>query len=187
MKVQELLDAWSGGDRAALEQLMPLVFDDLRKIARRCFAGESPTHTLQPTALVNELFLYFDSRKQVDWKSPAHFFGTAAKKIRHLLIDYAEYRHAERRGGRNTDLLFEDQILFSPHLCAEDLLALEAALTELEWLEPRQVQVVELKFFAGMTISEIAEALEIKPTTVKKDWRIARAWLYDKLRGSSDT
>ncbi len=184
-EVRRLLGAWNQGDPDALDQLMPLVFDDLKVIARRYFADEDPSNTLQPTALVNEFFLYLNDRRSVQWKSPAHFFGTAAKKIRLLLVDHARHRQAERRGGNMTRVPLDEEPPFSARLSAEELLTLDNALRELHARGPRQCQVVELKYFVGLTIPEIGKVLGVKPTTVKKDWRIAKAWLQSKLQGTS--
>ncbi|MEM7356731.1 MAG: ECF-type sigma factor, partial [Acidobacteriota bacterium] len=180
-----LLDAWSGGDSGALDRLMPLVFEDLRIIARRYFAGEDPSHTLQPTALVNEFFVYLNGCRSVQWKNPKHFFATAAKKIRLLLVDHARHRYAQRRGGDMTRVPLEDELMLPARLSAEELITVDEALRELQARDPRQCQVVELRYFGGLTIEETGKVLGVQSTTVKKDWRIARAWLQGKLQSKS--
>lgn len=185
-EVTRLLEAWTRGDPQALEKLMPLVVDDLRSIASKYFEREDPDHTLQPTALVNELFMRLIERRSVHWKNPSHFFRAAARMMRRLLVDHARHRHAAKRGGNAVKLPFTDEIPFSGHYAPADLIALDEALERLKTMEPRQSEVVELKWFVGLTIEEIAETLGIKPTTVKSDWRIARAWLVHELGHDED-
>lgn len=181
-EVSHLLEAWNQGDPEALETLMPLVVDDLRSIARKYFEREDPGHTIQPTALVNELYLRLVDRRTVHWESPRHFFGAAAQIMRRLLVDHARHRQAAKRGGGAPKLpVDEDLPVFARH-APEEILALDEALGRLETLEPRQSQVVTLKSFVGLTIPEIAQTLGIGPTAVKSDWRFARAWLERELR-----
>lgn len=185
-EVTRLLEAWNQGDPQALEKLMPLVFDDLRSIARRYFAREDPDHTLQTTALVNELYLRLAGRDSVRWKSASHFFGSAANMIRQLLVDHARHRDAAKRGGGDPRIPLPEDFPVPTGLTIEELLALDEALHRLQELNPRQAQVVELKHFSGLTIAEIAEVLGVRLTTVKADWRLAKAWLKRELGNGSD-
>ncbi len=184
-EVPRLLESWNQGDPEALERLMPLVFDDLRSIARRYLAREDTDHILQPAALVNEVYLRLvgDQRlRGVHWEDSAHFFRFAARMMRRLLVDHARQRYAKKVRGDADNLPLDEEIpLPIPH-APEDILAVDEALERLQELKPRQGQVVELKVFVGLTIKEIGEVLGVKPTTVKKDWAIARAWLLRELQ-----
>lgn len=184
-EMARLLDAWNEGDEEALERLMPLVIDDLRSIARRYFRREDPGHTLQPTALVNELYLRLAGQKAVHWKSASHFFGTAAQMMRRLLVDHARRHQTAKRGGDAVKLPLDEDLPYLHRHDPEEILALEDALNRLGALEPRQSQVVSLKFFAGLTNAEIAKTLGVGLTAVKSDLRIARAWLIRELRGEA--
>ncbi len=181
-EVTQLLEAWNLGDPQALEKLMPLVIDEFRSIAGALFNREDGANTLQPTALVNELFLRFVECRGVQWKNRKHFFRAAAQIMRRLLVDHARHRHAVKRGGDGVRVPFAEGMPLSLRGDPEDLIALDEALERLEAMEPRQSRVVELKCFVGLTIEEIADNLGIKPTTVKKDWRVARAWLVHQLQ-----
>ncbi len=181
-EVSRLLGAWNRGEPEALETLMPLVVDDLRSIARRYFEHEDPSHTLQPTALVNELYVWLDGRRKVRWQGPSHFFGAAAQIMRRMLVDYARYRRAAKRGGGVPRLTLDDDLSIVDRRDPEEILALEEALRKLEELEPRQGEIVALKSFAGLTIAEIAQTLDLGQTAVKRDLRFARAWLERELR-----
>ncbi len=181
-EVSRLLGAWNRGEPEALETLMPLVVDDLRSIARRYFEREEASHTLQPTALVNELYLWLDGRRRVRWQGPSHFFGAAAQIMRRLLVDYARYRQAAKRGGGAPRVPLDDDLSITGGRDPEEILALEEALKRLERLEPRQGEIVALKSFAGLTLAEIAETLGVGQTAVKRDLRFARAWLERELR-----
>ena len=183
--VFQLLQSWNDGEPRALEKLIPLVIDDLRAIARRYFAREDRDHTLQPTALVNEVFLRLRDRRSVDWHDPSHFFKFAARTMRRLLVDHARNRQAAKRGGEAVKVSLDDEMPFDP--LAPDpavLLALDEALDRLKERHERQCEVVELKFFVGLTILEIARTLDVRPTTVKSDWTAARAWLAYRLRSA---
>jgi RNA polymerase sigma factor (TIGR02999 family) len=184
-EVTRLLESWNQGDPEALPRLIPLVFDDLRSIARGYFAREDADHTLQPTALVHEVYVRLSSDpsvRRIHWEDSGHFFRIAARMMRRLLVDHARYRHAKRRGGEGVKVPLDEEIPLPIRHAPEDVLAVDEALERLQALKPRQSEVVELKFFGGLTIEEIGEVLEIKPTTVKQDWKIARAWLVRELR-----
>lgn len=178
--VTRLLIEWSEGNQAALEQLMPLVYAELRRIAARYMAAQRPTHTLQTTALIHEAYLRMATKSGGKWTNRAHFFGVAAKAMRHVLVDHARAQHSARRGGceRQSGSLDEAALVLQR---SEDLLALDEALTTLATLFPRQSQVVELRYFGGLSNEEIAEALKVSPETITRDWRTARAWLYLQL------
>ncbi len=179
-EVTECLDAWSQGDPDALSQLMPLVVDDLRRIAAKYLSGESPTHTLQPTALVNEVYLRLVGRQSVRWKNREQFFAFSAEIMRRILVDHARRKSAARHGGEAVSIPFDDTICF-PHLDTVDLLALDEALERLEAIDPRQRRIVELRFFTGLTLEETAEVLGVSSMTVKREWRTAKLWLCDQL------
>jgi RNA polymerase sigma factor (TIGR02999 family) len=178
--VTALLKDWSGGDRQALERLMPLVYDELRKLAASYLRTERPDHTLQPTALVHEAFLRLVDQRSVDWANRAHFFGIAAQMMRRILVDHARKRHAAKRDVTSyrvaTAMAEEEESDQGP-----ELLALDRALVGLERLDPRQARIVELRFFAGLTVEETAEVVAISTATVKREWRTARAWLKREI------
>ena len=181
--VTQLLVRWEGGDRAALDALMPLVEQELRQLARSYLRRERSGHTLQPTALVNEAYLKLVDQRDARWQSRAHFYGVAAQLMRRILVDHARARAAEKRGGPQAyavTLSEADRVSAQPAL---DLLAVHEALEELAALDPQQARVVELKFFGGLTIEETAEALGVSHATVERDWKAARAWLRRKLEG----
>lgn len=175
-----LLHAWGQGDEAALERLIPLVHGELRRIARRCMAGERVGHSLQATALVNEAYLRLVDQDRVDWKGRAHFFGIAAQAMRRILVDHARKRRAEKRGRGEVDLSFDDSIQASDERPVS-LVALDDALKDLKGLDRRQHRIVELKYFGGLTIEEIAAVMEISPATVKREWATAKLWLAREL------
>jgi RNA polymerase sigma factor (TIGR02999 family) len=179
--VTGLLLDWSKGDRGALERLMPLVYDELHHIARRHLQAEDPDHTLQSTALVHEAYLRLVDQDRVQWQNRAHFFGVAAQLIRRILLDHARRRHAAKRGGGAT-ILCLDEGLVALQQREVDLVALDEALNRLAELDPQQAHVVELRFFAGLTIVETAESLGVSRATVQRDWVTAKAWLFDRLR-----
>ncbi len=185
-EVSELLGAWNRGEPEALETLMPLVIDDLRSIARCYFEREDPAHTLQPTALVNELYLHLNKRRRVDWQSASHFFGAAAQIMCRLLVDHARYRQAAKRGGSQSKLSLDPDLPVVDHPDPEEILALEEALDRLQAQEPRPGQVMMLKAFAGLTIPEIAATIDLGETAVKRDLRYARAWLKREMRHPQD-
>lgn len=178
--VTRLLAAWSAGDPEAMEALAPLVYDELRKIAGAYMRRERSDHTLQPTAVVNEAFLRLAGQREVSFRSRAHFFGIAAQAMRRILVDHARARHAQKRGGPAT-LLPLDESVAAAGSRGIDLLALDEALSRLAALDGPQARVVELRFFAGLTVEETAAAMDLSPATVKRDWTSARAWLFREL------
>jgi RNA polymerase sigma factor (TIGR02999 family) len=183
--VTELLLDWNRGDKGALERLMPLVYEELRQLARRQLALELPGHTLQSTALVHEAYLRLVDQDRVQWQNRAQFFAVAAQLIRRILVDHARRRHAGKRGGDAPKLSLDESIATPQHKDV-DLVALDDALNDLSRLDAQQAQVIELRFFAGLTIAESAEALGISPATVHRDWITAKAWLFDQVsRGSA--
>jgi RNA polymerase sigma-70 factor (ECF subfamily) len=175
-----LLQQWSRGNEGAIEQLFPLVYDELRKLAGGYLRRERQDHTLQSTALVHEAFLRMVDQQAVEWQSRAHFFGIAARIIRQILVDHARARRAQKRGGDALTLPL-DEALAVPERKNVDLVALDDALTELARLDERQAKVVELRFFAGLSIEETAAALRTSAATVKRDWAVAKAWLLREL------
>ena len=184
-EVTALLQDWSGGDRQALERLMPLVYGELRRLAASYLRSERRDHTLQPTALVHEAYLRLVDQRSTDWRNRAHFFGIAAQMMRRILVDHARRRHAAKRSGGTVPFEVEtsDDVWLER---GAELLALDAALTKLEGLDPDQARVVELRFFGGLTIEETAEAARVSPATVKREWRTARAWLRREIGGASE-
>ena len=185
-EVAGLLEAWRNGDASAPGKLMPLVYDELRRIARRYMAKERTGHTLQTTAVVNEAFLRMASDKAIHWKDRGHFFALAAQAMRLLLVDHARRRRRIKRGGD------PDRITLAEHAQATsdkgvDILALHDALDRLASVDPRKGQLVELRYFGGLNVEEIADALGIAPITVKREWAKAKAWLYDQLQTEGDS
>jgi RNA polymerase sigma factor (TIGR02999 family) len=178
--VTQLLLDWSAGDESARERLVPLVFDELRRIARRYLNREGREHTLQPTALVHELYLKLVDRRRVQWKNRAQFFGVAAEMMRQVLVDHARARLTKKRGEGVAPRSLDDFWGLAEKE-DEDLVALDGALKDLAVLDPRQARVVELRFFAGLDNEEIAEVLGVSTTTVKRDWRTARLWLRRQI------
>jgi len=179
----ELLQRWSNGDSGARDQLMPLVYGELRRMARRYMRQQPTGHTLQTTALIHEAYLRLIGQEEKQWKNRAHFFGVAAQAMRHILVDYARARQTAKRGGARP--LSLDETAFVSEERAAELVALDAALEELAQLSPRQGQVVELRYFGGMSMVETAEALRVSPDTVTRDWNHAKAWLYRALSHKS--
>lgn len=178
--ITALLAAWTAGDQLALERLIPLVAAELRRLARRYLARERPGHTLEPTALINELYLRLIDGAPKPWRNRAHFFGFAATTMRHILVDHARARMTARRGGQALRVTF-DEALDHPVERDLDLLALDQALETLAELDPRQSRIVELRAFAGLRVREIAEVLGLSEATVNRDWAMARAWLHEQL------
>lgn len=174
--VTDLLLAWRGGDEEALGRLVPLVYDELHRIARRCMAGERAGQTLQATALVNEAYQRLVDVQRVDWQNRAHFLAMAARLMRRVLVDAARAKHAEKRGGDLTRVTF-DEALFTGHDRVTELVKLDDALDALAALDDRKSRVVELRFFGGLSLEETAEALEVSTKTVTRDWEFAKTWL----------
>jgi len=183
--VTQLLVEWQHGDQHALDRLLPLVYAELRTIARRYLSRESPGHTLQSTALVHEAYLRLVGQRNTRWQNRAHFFGIAAQMMRRILVDHARHRDRDKRGGP-TPTLSLDAAMATVEPAAElDLIALDDALTALTAIDPRGARVVELRFFSGLTIEETAEVLAVSSATIKREWSTARAWLYREMRGPS--
>jgi RNA polymerase sigma-70 factor (ECF subfamily) len=178
--VTELLVAWSNGDETALDKLIPLIYAELHRLARRHMRQAGPGHTLQTTALVNEAYLRLVRQQQVNWQNRAHFFAVSAKSMRHILVDMARGRGRQRRGGDAVQLSLDEAFLFSPGRAAE-LVALDEALTSLAALDERKSRIVELRFFGGLTLEETAEVLTVSHATVEREWKRARAWLSSEL------
>ena len=183
-EVTELLVRWRSGDRAALDSLIPLVYDELRRIARHYLQGERTDHTLQSTALVNEAYVRMVAQDFPEWQNRAHFFAVAAQLMRQILVDHARSHRAAKRGGEICKVTL-DEAEEHPLTSDVDVLALDEALKELADMDAQQSRVVELKFFAGLSIEDTAEVLGISSSTVKRDWVTARAWLYRELDRSS--
>jgi RNA polymerase sigma factor (TIGR02999 family) len=184
--ITQLLVEWSRGDQAALEQLMPLVYDELRRLARSYLRRERPDHTLQPTALVHEAYLRLIEQHSVNWQNRAHFFGLASQMMRRILVNHALARAADKRGGPAQKLSLDEATSLTDER-EVGLIALDEALKELERLDPRQTRIVELRFFGGLSIEETAEALGLSPATVKREWTTAKLWLRRQIAvGKSD-
>ncbi len=182
-EVTRLLDAWSSGERQALDQLMPLVIGDLRALARGYLANEGPGHTLQPTALVHEAYLRLAGRRKVQLANRVQFFSVLAQTMRRILVDHARRKRAARHGGGTPPLPLEEA-LGLPIRVDVDLVALDDALKELTSFAPRQSKVVELSYFGGLTFEQIALSLEVSPATVKRDLKTAKVWLLRELKHS---
>ncbi|MEM9595661.1 MAG: sigma-70 family RNA polymerase sigma factor [Acidobacteriota bacterium] len=178
-EITRLLLAWSDGDGGALEHLTPLIYGELRSIAQNAFRGERRDHTLQSTALVHETFLRLVDQRRVQWRNRAHFFAIAARLMRRLLVDHARSHRASKRGGGQLLTLAEDPAVAPA--ADVDLIALDDALRRLSELDPRQARLVELRFFGGLTVPESAEVLGLSPATVKREWSMAKAWLFGRL------
>lgn len=178
--VTRMLLDWSRGDARAAEQLFPLVYDELHRLAARQMRRERADHTLQATALVNEAYLRLVDQKRVHWQNRAHFFGVAAQLMRRILIKHAERRHAAKRGAGQEELPLDETLIITDERAA-DLLALDRALNDLALLDERQSRVVELRFFGGLSVEEIGVVLGVSPATVKREWRVAKAWLYGAI------
>jgi RNA polymerase sigma factor (TIGR02999 family) len=179
--ITQLLIQWRNGDQAALNELLPQVYGELRRLANYYLRQERPGHTLQATALVHEAYLRLVDAKEIDWQNRAHFFGIAAVRMRHILVEYARSRQAAKRGGGEYRLSVSeaDERAEEPDV---NLLALDDALQRLEALDPQKARIVELRYFGGLTIEQTAEVLNISPATVKRDWSMARAWLRTEIR-----
>lgn len=185
-EVTELLIGWSNGDRAALDKLMPLIDDELRRLAHRYMRQERADHTLQTTALVNEAFVRLVNRKNLQWQNRAHFFGIAAQLMRTILVDHARSHASAKRGGGARKLELNEALVVSQQKASE-VIALDEALKQLALIDPRQSRIVELRFFGGLTVEEAAEVLHVSPVTIKREWSTAKAWLYRELAGQSES
>jgi len=180
--VTQLLVNWSTGDQASLEQLLPLVYGELRRLASSYLRRERSNHTLQSTALVHEAFMRLVSQQDVQWKNRAHFYAIAAQMIRRILVDYARSQHAEKRGSGAVKLALDEAMAVAQTPGTDiDLLGLNDALDQLAILDERQSRIVELRFFAGLSIEETAEVLHLSPASIKREWQTARAWLFREM------
>ena len=185
-EVTKLLADWGSGDRSALNKLLPLVHAELRRIARRQMSHERPGHTLQATALVNEAYLKLAGQQGFEWHNRAHFFAVAAQVMRHILIDHARAQARDKRGGGAQQISFNDASVLAEDQ-AEQFVALDDALKALAQIDPQKGRIVELRYFGGLSIEETADALNISPRTVRREWQRARAWLYRMIcEGTSD-
>ena len=183
--VTDLLVEWGKGDQKALNELVPLVYDELHRLAKRHLRHERPGHTLQTTALVHEAYLKLVDQKNANWQSRVQFFSAAAQVMRHILVDYARGRRAFKRGGDYCRLSLNEAIISSEEK-DPDLLILNDALERLAAIDAQQSRVVELRVFGGLTVEETAEALGISPRTVKREWSMAKAWLHKQIRNDAD-
>ena len=179
-EITGLLQAWSQGDDQALQKLMPLVYAELHRTARRHMAGERPSHTLQPTALIHEVYLRLADTRNIQIHDRGHFQAICARLMRHILTDFARSRHYQKRGGAAPHVGLDETLLESPAV-DPDLMAVDEALTKLAAVDLRKSQVVELRFFGGFSVEESAEALKVSPETVMRDWRLAKVWLLREL------
>ena len=179
-EVTQLLVAWSNGDRVARDQLMSVVYPELHRLAHHYMKRESPGHTLQTSALVNEAFLRLVDQREVQWRNRAHFFGIAAQMMRRILVDYARNRHYAKRGGGKLPLSLDEALIISDERSAE-VVDLDETLERLAELDLRKSQIVELRFFGGLSIEETAEVLAVSPGTVMRDWTLAKAWLRREM------
>jgi len=182
--ITQLLINWRNGDKAALDQLMPLVYEELRRLARGFMGKERNNHTLQTSALINEAYLKLVDQDETNWQNRAHFFAVSAQIMRHILVDHARSYGYEKRGAGAQRLGLDDVKVFSEERAGE-LVALDEALTDLATVDPRKSRLVELRFFGGLNIEETAEVMNLSPTTVQREWRAAKAWLQRFIKGES--
>jgi RNA polymerase sigma factor (TIGR02999 family) len=182
--ISALLRAWSDGDRAALDGLTPIIYDELRRLAHRYMEGERSGHTLQTTALVHEAYMRLVGHNRMQWTDRGHFFAVSAQVMRRILVDHARRRNVKRGAGlQHVDL---DEVAVVAGDQPADLVALDDAMNALARLDPRKVRIIERRFFGGLSVEETADVLEVSPATVRRDWRIAKLWLYRELRGDGD-
>ena len=180
-EISRILQEWSDGGTDVSEKLMPLIYDELRRQASRYMRRERIGHTLQTTALIHEAYLKLIDKPDVNWQNRAHFFGVAAQVMKRILVDHAKSRHRGKRGGEAENLPLDEARFVISEGKSVDLIALDEALTRFAEFDPQQAKIVELKYFAGMQIDEIAEALRISPATVKREWNSAKAWLHNEI------
>ena len=178
-EVTLLLAAWAKGSQQALDELTPLVYKELRQLAASYLRKERKSHTLQPTALVHEAYMRLVDQRNPTWQNRSHFFGVAARLMRQILVDHARRKHAGKRAGRNVKL--EETISFQ-HKRSRDLVALDSGLEALEKIDPRKCKAIELRYFGGLSMDEIAQALDVSPVTVRRDLRMAEAWLHNEMQ-----
>lgn len=179
-EITRILRAWSGGDCEAVNHLIPLVYDELHKVAAQYLRKQRTDHTLQPTALVNEAYLKLVDISNVSWEDRAHFFAVASQTMRHVLVDHARSRNREKRGGGAQKVSLDEAVSFAKQQ-EIDVLSLDEAMRELAQIDEQQSKIVELRFFGGLTVEEAAVVLRISPATVKREWRVAKAWLYKRI------
>jgi len=179
--VTQLLDKAQNGDKESLDTLLPLIYDELRRVAANQLRAERENHTLQATALVHEAYLRLLEQQEVDWQNRAHFFSIAAEMMRRILVNYAIQRNAKKRGDGVTRISLDDAVSFSTGEDDLDLVSLDASLKRLAEFDETQARIVELRFFAGLTVEEVAEVLEISESTIKREWKMAKAWLKTQL------
>jgi RNA polymerase sigma factor (TIGR02999 family) len=180
--VTRLLLQWTDGDARALDHLLPLVYDELRRLAQSYLRRENVGHTLQSTALVHEAYLRLVDQRDVNWQNRSHFFGIAAQMMRRVLVDHARAHHAAKRGSGGIKVTLDEGLVAAEQRDV-NVIALDDALNKLAEMDPQQSRVVELRFFAGLSIEETAEVMKISPATVKRDWAMAKAWLYGEMNG----
>jgi len=180
-EVTLLLTALKRGDEGAASRLMPLIYDELRRLAASYMRRERADHTLQATALVHEAYLKLVEQRSVDWQSRAHFFGVAAQLMRRILVDHARGHSRQKRGGEQQKVSLDEAFVFSERQ-ADEIVAVDDSLNVLSRIDPRQARVVELRFFGGLSVEEAADVLGISPKTVKREWSVAKAWLYADLK-----
>jgi len=180
-QITQLLESWNQGDQDAIEKLMPIVYEELHRLARRYMSDERADHTLQTSALVNEAYLRLVDSTQANWEGRSHFFGVCAQVMRRILVDWARSRRALKRGGETAPLRFDDALAVAQDSNA-DLVAIDEALDALAAVDPRKSRVVEMKFFGGLSVKEIAEVLSVSEETVHRDWRLAKSWLRRELK-----
>jgi RNA polymerase sigma factor (TIGR02999 family) len=178
--ITQLLVAWNGGDKAALDQLVPIVYDELRRQASRYLRQERPGHTLQTTALIHEAYLRLVDQNSVQWQNRAQFFGMAGQLMRRILVDHARTKHRAKRGGSAVRVSLSDATSVTTE-ASLDLIEIDEALNRLAKIDEQQAKIVELRFFSGLNVEETAAALNISPATVKRDWSVAKAWLYREI------
>lgn len=183
-EVTTLLRKWSEGDQSALDQLTPLVYQELRRMAHQYMRQEKPGHVLQTSALINEAYLRLIDQRGIEWESRSHFFGIAARLMRRILVDDARRRHLLKRGGPNIQVSLDAALTISQEQAA-NVVALDEALKSLELRDKRQSQIVELRFFGGLSIEETAQVLKVSPGTVMRDWTFARAWLKSEMTSTA--
>ncbi len=180
-QITQLLNQWSDGDAEVLDDLMPLVYGELRRQAAGYLRRERSDHTLQPTALINEAYLKLIDQRDVKWQNRAHFFAIAAQAMRRILVDYARERKREKRGGAAENLSLDQALTIVSQEKSVDLVALDEALNKLAQFDERQAKVVELRYFSGLSIDETAEVLDVSNVTVRRDWNMAKAWLHQEI------
>ena len=178
--VTRLLQQWKDGDQSAFDRLLPIVYDELHRMAKRYMRQQDPGHTLRTTALIHEAYLRLVGQREKPGENRSHFFGVTAKAMRHILVDYARSRHSEKRGGQARQVSLDETAVVSTAR-ARELVQLDDALEQLTKLAPRQGHVVELRYFGGLSVAETAEVLKVSPDTVMRDWSLAKAWLYKTL------